>query len=134
MTTRFSGGRNRSTQRTTDHGQSTGKLYHLRLRVECTLFCTLQRRARIHAVLVIGLYELNIMSFLSLNFLFIFSIISRLPIFSHGYLIRKYREHFDLAKKKKKIVICISELIHQKVSYCIDFNNCSVPRIFPFNA
>jgi hypothetical protein len=26
-------------ERTTDHGQATGKLYHLRLRVECTLFC-----------------------------------------------------------------------------------------------
>jgi hypothetical protein len=25
-----------SSQRTTDHGQPTGKLYHLRLRVECT--------------------------------------------------------------------------------------------------
>ena len=25
-------------KRTTDHGQATGKLYHLRLRVECTLF------------------------------------------------------------------------------------------------
>ena len=25
-------------ERTTDHGQETGKLYHLRLRVECTLF------------------------------------------------------------------------------------------------
>jgi hypothetical protein len=25
-------------ERTTDHGQATGKLYHLRLRVECTLF------------------------------------------------------------------------------------------------
>jgi hypothetical protein len=43
---------------TTDHGQETGKLYHLRLRVECTLFCNLQSRARTHAVLVIGLYEL----------------------------------------------------------------------------
>jgi hypothetical protein len=42
----------------TDHGQATGKLYHLRLRVECILFCNLQRRARTHAVLVIGLYEL----------------------------------------------------------------------------
>ena len=42
----------------TDHGQATGKLYHLRLRVECTLFCNLQSRARTHAVLVIGLYEL----------------------------------------------------------------------------
>ena len=29
-------------ERTTDHGQATGKLYHLRLRVECTLFCNLQ--------------------------------------------------------------------------------------------
>ena len=45
-------------ERTTDHGQATGKLYHLRLRVECTLFCYLQSRARTNAVLVIGLYEL----------------------------------------------------------------------------
>ena len=45
-------------ERTTDHRQSTGKLYHLRLRVECTLFCNLQSRARTHTVLVIGLYEL----------------------------------------------------------------------------
>jgi hypothetical protein len=30
----------------------------LRLRVECTLFCNLQNRARTHAVLVIALYEL----------------------------------------------------------------------------
>jgi hypothetical protein len=43
--------------RTTDHGQATGKLSHLRLRIECT-FCNLQSRARNHAVLVIGLYEL----------------------------------------------------------------------------
>ena len=28
-------------ERTIDHGQGTGKLYHLRLRVECTLFCKL---------------------------------------------------------------------------------------------
>jgi hypothetical protein len=45
-------------ERTTDHGQATGKLHHLRLPVECTLFCNLQSRARTHAVLVIGLYEL----------------------------------------------------------------------------
>jgi hypothetical protein len=43
-------------ERTTDHGQATGKLYHLR--VECILFCNLQSRARTHVVLVIGLYEL----------------------------------------------------------------------------
>jgi len=29
-------------ERTTDHGKATGKLYHMRLRVECTLFCILQ--------------------------------------------------------------------------------------------
>jgi hypothetical protein len=45
-------------RRTTDYGQATGKLYHLRLRVECALFCNLQSRARTHAVFVIGLYEL----------------------------------------------------------------------------
>ena len=45
-------------ERTTDHGQATGKLYHLRLQVECTIFCNLQSRARTHAVLVIGWYEL----------------------------------------------------------------------------
>jgi hypothetical protein len=45
-------------ERTTDHGQATGKLYHLRLRVECTLFCNLQSRAQSHAVLVIDLYKL----------------------------------------------------------------------------
>jgi hypothetical protein len=45
-------------EKTTYHGQATGKLYHLRLYVECTLFCNLQSQARTHAVLVIDLYEL----------------------------------------------------------------------------
>jgi hypothetical protein len=45
-------------ERTTDHGQAAGKLYHLQLRVECTLFCNSQSRARTHVVLVIDLYEL----------------------------------------------------------------------------
>ena len=45
-------------ERTTDHVQATGKLYHLRLRVECTPFCNLQSPTRTHAVLVISLYEL----------------------------------------------------------------------------
>jgi hypothetical protein len=44
-------------ERTTGHGQATGKPYHLRLSVECTLFCNLQSWARTHAALVIGLYE-----------------------------------------------------------------------------
>jgi hypothetical protein len=44
-------------ERTTDPGQATGKRYHLRLRVEFTLFCSLQSWAQTHAVLVIGLYE-----------------------------------------------------------------------------
>jgi len=43
---------------TIDHGQASGKLYQLRLRVKCTLLCNLQSRVRTHAVLVIGLYEL----------------------------------------------------------------------------
>jgi hypothetical protein len=41
---------------TTNHGSVP--VYHLRLRVESTLFCNLQSRARTHAVLVIDLYEL----------------------------------------------------------------------------
>ena len=45
-------------ERTTDSGQATGKLYHLRLRIEYTLFCNLQSWAQTHAVLVMGLYEL----------------------------------------------------------------------------
>jgi hypothetical protein len=42
-------------ERTTDNGQATGKLYHLRLRVHP--FCNLQRRVPTHALLVLGLYE-----------------------------------------------------------------------------
>ena len=53
--TSFSGGESR---KITDPGQATGKLYHLWLRIECTLFCNLQSWARTHAVLVMGLYEL----------------------------------------------------------------------------
>ena len=45
-------------ERTTDDGQVTDQLYHMRLCIECTLFCNLQSRARTHAVLVIGLYKL----------------------------------------------------------------------------
>jgi len=45
-------------ERTTDHEQATGKLYHLQLRVECTLFCNLQSQVQTDVVLVIGLYEL----------------------------------------------------------------------------
>ena len=53
MTTSFSG---RRSQTTTDHEQATGKLYDLQLRVECTLFCNLQSRARTHTVLVCTSY------------------------------------------------------------------------------
>jgi len=41
-----------------DNGKATGKFNHLKLRVECTLFCNVQSRARSHAVLLIGLNEL----------------------------------------------------------------------------
>ena len=60
MVTSFSGGRSRSNnlEKTTDHGQATGKLYHLWLQVQCTLFCNLQSWSWTHAILVIGLYEL----------------------------------------------------------------------------
>ena len=33
-------------ERTTDHGQATGKLYHLRLRVECTVFFVIYKAGR----------------------------------------------------------------------------------------
>ena len=33
-------------ERTTDHGQTTGKLYHLRLQVECTLFVIYKARRK----------------------------------------------------------------------------------------
>ena len=59
MASSFSGGGSRSTRREpTTMGKQLGKLYHLRLRVECTFFCDLQSQARTHAVLVIDLYEL----------------------------------------------------------------------------
>ena len=59
MVTSFSGGGSREyPERTTEHGQATGKLYHMRLRVECTLFCYVHSWVLTHAVLVIGLYEL----------------------------------------------------------------------------
>ena len=45
-------------ERITDNRQTTGKLYHLRLRVECTLVCNLQSGARTNAALVIGLYDM----------------------------------------------------------------------------
>ena len=39
-------------ERNTDHGQATGKLSYLRMRVEYTLFCNLQSRAGTHTILV----------------------------------------------------------------------------------
>ena len=59
MVTSFSGGGSREyPERTTEHGQATGKLYHMWLRVECTLFCYVHSWVLTPAVLVIGLYEL----------------------------------------------------------------------------
>jgi hypothetical protein len=75
-------------ERTTDHGQATGKLYHLRLRVECTLCCNLQSRARIHAVLVIGLYEGHFFwhfKFCTIS-LFLYEFFSSWYIFSLKYM------------------------------------------------
>ena len=42
----------RKPERTTDHGQATGKLYHLRLRVECTLFTSTFQRKKRRAIVV----------------------------------------------------------------------------------
>jgi hypothetical protein len=57
MATSFSGGRSQNTRR---EPPIMGKqLVNLWLRVEFTLFCNLQSRARTHAVLVIGLCELS---------------------------------------------------------------------------
>jgi hypothetical protein len=50
MATSLSGEWSRNTQR---EPPTTGSRYHLRLRVECTLFCNLQSWARTHAALVI---------------------------------------------------------------------------------
>ena len=52
----------------------TGKLYHLRLRVECTFFCYLQSRPRTHAVLVIGLYEFLVRPVLLVILVFCFAL------------------------------------------------------------
>jgi hypothetical protein len=48
-------------ERTTDHGQATGKLYHLRLRVECTLFRSTFRRKNVE--LLSSLQHLGRLSF-----------------------------------------------------------------------
>ena len=55
MATSFSCGRSREyPERTTDHGQATGKLYHLWLRVQCTIFSsTCQRQCELLSSLVI---------------------------------------------------------------------------------
>ena len=54
MATSFSDGRSQSiTERTTDHGQATGNLYHLWLRVECTFFVIYKTKHE-----PTGLYEL----------------------------------------------------------------------------
>jgi hypothetical protein len=53
MVTSFSGGGSREyPERTTKHGQATGKLYHMRLRVECTLFCYVHSWVLTHAVML----------------------------------------------------------------------------------
>jgi hypothetical protein len=55
MATSFRGGRSQSTRREPPTmGKQTGKLYQS----NAPFFCNLQSRARTHAVLVIGLFEL----------------------------------------------------------------------------
>ena len=45
-------------ERTSDHGQATGKFYQFAMRIECTFLCNFQSRVRTHIVLVIGWYKL----------------------------------------------------------------------------
>jgi hypothetical protein len=44
-------------ERTTNYEQATGKLYHLRLQVECTIFIIYEAGHEPMSVLVMGLYE-----------------------------------------------------------------------------
>ena len=46
-------------ERTTNYEQATGKLYHLRLQVECTIFVIYEAGHEPMSVLVMGLYEYN---------------------------------------------------------------------------
>jgi hypothetical protein len=77
--------------RTTDHGQATGKLYHLRLRVECTLFWYWQNRARIN---IKGSYPQKFPSIWGLNNL----VVSEIPLYSTNYANNRHRLIWTLCK------------------------------------
>ena len=70
--------------RTTDHGQATGKLYHLRLRVECTLFWYLQSLARTY---IKGSYPEKFLSIWVLSNL----VVSEIPLYSTNYVNNRHR-------------------------------------------
>ena len=77
--------------RTIDHGQATGKLYHLRLRVECTFFWYLQSRARTH---IKGSYPQKFSSIWVLNNL----LVSEIPLNSTNYVNNRHRLICTLCK------------------------------------
>ena len=78
--------------RTTDHGQGTGKLYHLRLRVECTLFLYLQSRVRTN---IQGSYSQKFPSIWVLSNL----VVSEIPLYSTNYVNNRNRLIWTLCKK-----------------------------------
>ena len=77
--------------RTTDHGQATAKLYHLRLRIECTLFWYLQSRARSN---IKGIYPQTFPSIWVLNNL----VVSEIPLYSTNYVNNRHRLIWTLCK------------------------------------
>jgi hypothetical protein len=78
--------------RTTDHGQATGKLYHLRLQVEWTLFWYLQSRARTN---IKGSYPQKFQSIWVLSNL----VVSEIPLYSTNYVNNRHRLIWTLCKK-----------------------------------
>jgi hypothetical protein len=64
-------------EKTTDHGQATSQLFHLQLRVECTILCNLQSQALTHFVLVIWLLQSynDVFSVIFSTFLFVTQLI-----------------------------------------------------------
>ena len=77
-------------ERTTDPGQATGKLYHLRLRVECTLFvinklCASPRRIGDRLVWVVKSNDLNHWATLKDIWRYVFDFVMKITKFCRNY-------------------------------------------------
>jgi hypothetical protein len=79
--------------------RATGKLYHLRLRVECTLFGYLQSRARTH---IKGSYPQKLSSIWVLNNLFL---VSEIPSINNKHRLYEHfaKTTFKLDEKAKPL-------------------------------